>query len=179
MIDGAGIDAAIDTARLHLRPYCADDLQSLYELTLSPRMREHLGGDPPSRAASFDRLLRTAGGWSLFGYSTFAVIERETGALVGNCGLFRILRELGPDFDAFPEAGWIIAESRWGRGYAREAMDAAHTWFDGRTGRQRTVCMIAPGNMASEHLAAKLSYRAFRDSEHRGGPVRLYAREAA
>lgn len=168
--------AVIDTERLHLRPYRLDDLQSLYELTLSPRMREHLGGDPPSLAASFDRLLRVAGGWSLFGFSTFAVIDRETDAYVGSGGLFRMLREHGPDFDGFPEAGWITAESYWKKGYAREAMEAAHDWFDRTQGQQRTVCMIVPGNTASERLAAHLGYRPFRDTIDKGDPVTLYER---
>lgn len=167
----------IDTARLHLRPFAVGDLDALYRLTLDDEMRRHLGPEPPSRAASFDRLLRMSGGWALFGYGSFAVIEQASGELVGNCGLFAVHRELGPDFDGYPEAGWIIAQSRWGQGYARESMEAVIAWFGQVHGGGRTVCMIEPGNSASERLAEKLGYREFARRPYKDDEVVLYARE--
>ena len=166
----------IDTERLHLRPHRLDDLDHLYRLTAPDEMRTYLGPNPPSRAESFDRLLRVAGGFALFGYSTMAVIERGSGDYVGNCGLFRVDRELGPDFDGFPEAGWVIARSRWGQGYAGEAMAAALAWFARERGGGRTVCMITRGNAASERLAERLGYRRFREAEFKGDEVGLYER---
>lgn len=166
----------IETARLTLRPWALGDLDALYALTESEAMRVHLGPDPPSRGASFDRLMRMTGGWATFGYTTLAVMERETGDLIGNCGLFRVLRELGDDFDGYPEAGWIVAERRWGRGYALEAMTAAQSWFDRTHGRQRCVCMIAPDNIASHAVAARLGYRRFAEREMKGEAVELYER---
>ena len=76
------------------------------------------------------------------------------------------------------EAGWIIARHRWGEGLASEAVRAAHDWFDRTQGRQRTVCMIVPGNAASERIAAGLGYRVFRTGTHKGDQVRLYERLA-
>lgn len=168
----------IDTARLSLHQPVIDDFEDLHKLTADPAMREHLSGYA-SVEDSYKRLLSTIGSWSVFGYGTFSVRERETGAYVGNCGLFRLLRGLGDGFDFYPEAGWIVAGSRWGRGYASEAMETALRWFEATHGPQRTACMIAPGNAASERIAARLGYRAFRDAEHRGAPVTLYARDPA
>ena len=166
----------IETARLLLRPPVIDDFDDLHALTASPQMREHLAGFA-NVEDDYKRLLGNIGGWATFGFGTFSVIERDTDAFVGNCGLFRLLRGLGEGFDGHPEAGWIIAGDRWGRGYATEAMTAALDWFERTHAIARTVCMIAPGNIASEAIAARLGYRPMRRAEHRGDPVQLYARE--
>ena len=105
------------------------------------------------------------------------MIERETGTAVGGCGLFRSLRELGPDFDPFPEAAWVVAEPFWGRGYATEAMRAILAWFDAEHKGGRTVAMISIGNLASERIAAKLGYVATGPAEYKGDAVMLYARD--
>jgi len=170
------VTTTIDTDRLHLRPWRLDEHETLHALTASETMRRFLGRDPPSLEDSFNRIMRNGGGWHFLGWGTFAAIERASGEIVGNCGLFRSLRGLGGDFDPYPEAGWIVAESRWGRGYAKEAMAAVLAWFENEHGGGRTVAMISPGNAASERLAAKLGYCAFGDAEYKADPVRLYAR---
>ena len=168
--------AAIDTERLHLRPAGLDDFESFHELTLSEEMRRFLGRDPPSKEDSFNRLLRNAGCWQLLGWGPFLMIEHASGLPAGACGLFRGIRGLGDEFDPFPEAGWIVAQERWGRGYATEAMEAILAWFDAEHGGGRTVCMISPGNMGSERIAAKLGYRPFGLAEYKDDPVMRYAR---
>jgi RimJ/RimL family protein N-acetyltransferase len=165
------------TERLTLRQPVIGDFQDLHALTASPDMREHLPGFA-SVEDSYKRLLGNLGGWATFGFGTFAVRERETDDYVGNCGLFRMVRGLGSDFDDHPEAGWIIAQDRWGRGYASEAMAAALSWFESVHGICKTNCMIAPGNVGSARIAQKLGYRPTRMAEHGGEPVRLYTRES-
>jgi len=128
----------LESARLSLRPHGIDDFEALHALTVAPETRAFLSGQP-SREESYKRLLTTIASWHLFGYGTFAVIERASGDYVGNCGLFRLERDLDPPFDGEPEAGWIIARHRWGRGYAGEAMAAALAWFDAALGIRRTV----------------------------------------
>ncbi len=166
----------LDTPRLHLRPHRVDDFPALHALTASPDMRRHLSGYA-SAEESWKRLLGVLGGWATFGFSTFAVIERETGLYVGNCGLFRMMRDIEPPFpDGAPEAGWIIAGDRWGRGYAGEAMAAAMDWFDAAFAEPLTVCMIVPGNAGSERIAARLGYRAIGEARHLGEVVMRYER---
>lgn len=171
-------EIVLETERLHLRQATADDFAASHALTASPEMRRFLGRDPPSTEDSFNRLLRNAGSWSLFGYGNFVVIERASGVHVGGCGLFRSLRGLGDDFDGWPEAGWVVAYDRWGLGYAREAMTAILAWFDAEHGC-RTVCMIEAGNTASERLADKLGYTSIGPARYKGDEVMRYARDKA
>ncbi|HEX8400085.1 MAG TPA: GNAT family N-acetyltransferase [Allosphingosinicella sp.] len=167
----------IATERLILRQPSIDDFLDLHALTASPDMREHLAGFA-SVEESYKRLLATIGGWTVFGFGTFSVRERATGDYVGTCGLFRMLRGLGADFDDHPEAGWIIAHSCWGRGYATEAMAAALDWFERTHAISTTCCMIAPGNGASIRIAERLGYRPTRMAEHLEIPIQLYRRQA-
>jgi RimJ/RimL family protein N-acetyltransferase len=167
----------IETDRLRLRPQQIDDFDQLHALIASEEMHRFLGAKP-NIEDNYRRLLAAIGGWTVFGFDRFAIFERDGGVLVGTCGLFRLIRGLGEDFDGHPEAGWIIRSDRWGRGYASEAMRATLDWFDRTQGRSRTVCMIHPGNAASVRIAAKLGYRLMRAAEHMGGPVNLYARDA-
>lgn len=166
----------IETERLRLRPQQIDDFEKLHALIASEEMHRFLG-DEPSIEDSYRWLLGAVGGWTVFGFDRFAIIERDGGTLVGTCGIFRLLRGLGEDFDRHPEAGWIIRSDRWGRGYASEAMRATIDWFEQAQGRCRTVCMISPENVASARIAAKLGYRLMRGAEHKGEPVNLYARD--
>ncbi len=171
------IGPTLESARLVLRPHGIDDFEPLHVLTVSPETRAFLSGEP-SREESYKRLLTSIASWHLFGYGTFAVIERESGLYVGNCGLFRLERDLDPPFEGEPEAGWIVARNRWGRGYAGEAMAAALAWFDEALAIPRTVCMISLGNTASEHVAARLGYQPIGLSRYKGGDELMrYARE--
>jgi RimJ/RimL family protein N-acetyltransferase len=166
----------IETERLRLRPQQIDDFEQLHALTASEEMHRFLGAKP-NIEDDYRRLLATIGGWTVFGFDRFIVLERDGGAMVGTCGIFRLMRGLGEDFDSHPEAGWIIRSDRWGRGYASEAARAVIDWFERTQGRCRTVCMISPDNHASMRIAAKLGYRLMRAGEHRGQPVNLYARD--
>jgi len=166
----------IDTPRLHLRPWRADELELSHALTDDEESRRFLGGFS-RREDSYRRLIMTVGGWATHGFGSFALEDRTTGAIVGTGGLFRMIRTLDDgDLPEATEAGWIIARARWGEGLAGEAMRAAHAWWDARHGPGRTICMIVPGNVASEKIAARLGYRAFRDGMHKGDAVRLYER---
>ncbi len=167
----------IETERLRLRPQQIDDFDALNALIAGEEMHRFLGSEP-NVEDNYRRLLAAIGGWSLFGFDRFTIFERDGGAFVGTCGIFRLLRGLGEDFDRHPEAGWIVRSDRWGRGYATEAMRATIDWFERTHGPRRTVCMISPDNHASARIAEKLGYRLMRAAEHKGAPVNLYGRDA-
>ena len=164
------------TGRLELWRPVASDHADLCAMMQSAVTRRFLGSWEPSPADMHARLLRNAGSWSLYGYGTFMVRERGQERIVGNCGVFHSWRGLGEDFDDLPEAGWILAEDSAGKGYAREAMEAALAWFDAEHGPRRTVCMIDPANAPSIRLAERFGYMPLRDTEFAGEPIRLFER---
>ncbi len=158
------------TERLELRRPTAADLEPMFAIVSNPDTGRHLG-TRAGFADHFERFCRNAGSWLLFGYGSFIVRWRGEEAPIGNCGIFRTFRGLGEDFDGFAEAGWILHADCTGKGIAGEAMLAAFEWFEAEHGRQRVVCMIAPGNAASFALAAKLGFAPIRDAVLADGDV--------
>lgn len=171
-------DPVILTDRLELHRPRADDLEGLYQLTADPETRRHLGPTEASMADSFSRLLRNVGSWSLYGYGVFVIRLKGQQSILGTCGVFRSYRGFGKGLDDVPEAGWIINADDWGKGYAREAMEAALAWFDAEHGPQRIACMIEEGHAVSERLAFSLGFAAYgrHDPEDESTSLILYER---
>jgi len=153
----------IVTERLELRLPTAADLLPMRAIVTHEQTRRFLGrfSEP---ADHFQRFTRNAGSWLLYGYGAFMVRLRGSEELIGNCGIFHSWRGLGEDFDDAPEAGWILAHDRVGKGLGREAMAAALEWFEREHGPRRIVCMISPGNDASVGLAERLGFAPMREA---------------
>ncbi|MFM2370723.1 MAG: hypothetical protein RIS85_445 [Pseudomonadota bacterium] len=159
----------LETERLVLSVPERGDYLLLRDLVADPQVHRFLGPRPDDPTTDmFARALRAAGSWQLYGYGMFLAHERVSGAFVGQLGVFHSLRGIGKGLDDVPEAGWILAQVHWGKGYALEAMRAVLEWFDvvqaelGRaeSGQEegRIACMIERGNDASFALAAKLGF---------------------
>jgi RimJ/RimL family protein N-acetyltransferase len=171
----------IVTRRLELWRPRASDRANLLAMMTPPAVRAFLGGMEANEADVFARLLRNAGSWSLYGYGTFMVRERGgDGTIIGNCGVFRSFRGFGQGMDDVPEAGWILGEQAWGKGYAIEAMEAAIAWFERERGTQRIACLIEEGHKASVSVAARLGFVEYARHEPEGErALVLYERQPA
>lgn len=168
----------IETERLLLRRPSRADFDAVHRMRSDPDVVRFVGGKPLSREEAWQRLTRSAGNWALLGFGFFAVVEKASGDLVGEAGLMQAHRGLGEAFDPFPEAGWIFAREAQGKGYATEAMLAAHGWFAETVGAQRSVCIIAPENAASLRVAAKLGYTPFGSACYHDSTVTMLERGA-
>ncbi|ANY19170.1 Acetyltransferase (GNAT) family protein [Tsuneonella dongtanensis] len=168
----------LTTERLELwRPQPGDEPQ-MFAIMQDPRTWRYFGATP-SRVDHVTRFMRNAGSWQLHGYGSFMVRSRGEEPVVGNCGVFHTWRGLGEDFDDKPEAGWIVAADHAGKGYAREAMDAALAWFDATHGPREVVCIIHPDNAPSNKLAGRLGFEPTRLTELApDNPVQVFSRVA-
>ena len=167
-------DTTITTARLILRPPVLADLEPGYALATAPETTRFIGaGTLPDPETHWMKSLRDIGHWAHFGYGIFTVTDRADTRLLGKVGLSHFARGIGPDFDPFPEASWIMAAETHGKGLAHEAVAAAHDWFRTRN-PGRTVCIIDPENAPSRKLAARLGYHEYGTASYRGSaPVKL------
>ena len=163
------------TARLVLRAHSPADLPDLAAMWADAQVVRHIGGRPFTREEVWTRLLRAAGMWALLGFGYWVVREREGGAFVGELGLADFRRELEPPFGEAPEAGWALSAAMHGQGYAGEALAAVHAWADVALG-VRTVCMIAPANLASIAVARRCGYRPYTDALYKGAATTLFER---
>jgi RimJ/RimL family protein N-acetyltransferase len=169
-------EVRLETDRLSLRPWRTSDYEALHRIFSDPAMFRFSHRGPMSSEESWSLLLRQIGHWAAFGHGVFAVIEKASGALIGEAGPGEFRRGLGPDFDPFPEMTWSILPDAQGNGYAAEAAAAALAWARGEMGVRRTVCLIHTGNEASLRVATGLGYRPTRELDYRGYPARLFER---
>lgn len=165
----------LTTGRLLLRAHRVADYAECCALWANPDVTRFIGGRPFAPEDVWTRILRYAGHWPLLGYGYWLIADRNTGAVLGECGFMDRKRALNPSFHDRPEAGWTLLPAVWGQGIAREAMDAALAWADTHL-KAATVCMIQPDNIASIRLAVRLGYRAYAEAEYAGVATRLFSR---
>lgn len=147
----------IKTERLLLRRPEKIDLPEFAEMFSEPSVLQHIGNTPLSYSASWARLLRDVGHWSLEGFGQFSVIEKISGKYIGKIGYTNFERDLGAKAQTRIEMSWTFRSHFHGLGYASEAGNAAQEWLDNQR-KIRTACIISVRNIASIKLANKLGY---------------------
>lgn len=170
-------DIRVETERLILRPFAADHFDDYFRLLADPRTFRFSERGAMTSDEAWTRLLRHVGHWTLAGHGLFAVHDRESDDFLGEAGLGDFRRQIGADFDPFPEAAWTISPERQGRGFATEAMSAALAWMEGAFGPSPSVCLIHAENAPSLQVARKLGYRPFAERIYRGYRALLHSRE--
>ena len=113
----------IETKRLLLREYTTDDFDALYEIMSDAETMQHYPA--PFDEARTRRWIE----WNLnncarYGFGLWAVILKETGAFIGDCGV--TIQNI--DGEMLPEIGYHIHKKYWRRGFAKEAARAVRNW---------------------------------------------------
>ena len=119
-------DIVLETERLILRTAEEGDGELLYRHLNSAKLKKHIGG-PASLVELEQRVARIMAAQARDGFSFLLMHEKETGELVGHCGLKRVDAKGAPNPGDI-EIGWVVREDRWRRGYAREAVMAVLDW---------------------------------------------------
>ncbi len=144
----------IFTERLVLRAYEPDDLEQLHAVLYSDVEAMRLLGGPRDLAGTRFALERSMTQQEITGFSFWPVIERESGLLVGEAGLFPLAPD-GPDV----ALGYAFGARWWGRGYATEASRAVIAEAFGELGMERLVAITREANRGSRHVLEKLGFR--------------------
>lgn len=108
----------LETARLILRPWCADDAAELYKYAKDPAVGP-IAGWPPHTSVEHSRgVIRDV----LSADGTFAAVLKETGLPVGCAGLVRGMNSHFDIAEDEGEIGYWIGVPYWGRGLIPEAV---------------------------------------------------------
>ena len=140
-----------ETGRLRVRHFVDNDLDDFAALCADPAVMRFVGDGTTLDRADVARWIRICQEkYATRGYGTSAVMERETGAFVGYCGVVR-----PPDQD-FDELIYVLHRRSWGKGYATEVGRAmlAHV-FDVST-LSSISATIDPHNEQSKRVAARI-----------------------
>ncbi len=95
---------------------------------------------------------RQRGRYARDGSGLWLVLERESGAPIGQVGLIRQPVEGALE----PEIGYLIHRPFWRRGYAIEAARGVAKWAKSALGLSRVVSLIRPENLPSQAVARRL-----------------------
>jgi RimJ/RimL family protein N-acetyltransferase len=167
----------LETERLLLRPFHADDFDSVFDWMRDPVVSRYLGGAIESRSVAWEKFLRGPAFWVLFGYGLWAVERKKDGAVIGQIGFGEFVREITPPLPDIPEMAWIFAGEALGQGYGTEALAAVLAWGDAYLGG-RFQCIISPQNEASMRLAARFGFAEVRRPDFKGEPIAVLERVA-
>jgi RimJ/RimL family protein N-acetyltransferase len=144
----------LHTARLTLRPLCADDIEHIAKLDSDARVMAPLGG---ARSASQSQawLDRQLAHFEKHGYGRYAVMrEAEFVGLVGLCRA-DFERGLVPGI----EVAWKLAFAHWHQGYATEAARAViHEGFT-RFNLPELIAVTSLKNAPSRRVMSRLGMR--------------------
>jgi RimJ/RimL family protein N-acetyltransferase len=168
------IAPTLHTGRLTLAPLSLDHWEAYAAAWADPELTAFIGGKPRGRQESWTKFTQGIGLWPLLGYGYWAFVDSASGKFLGNGGLARFERGIA-ELEGYPEAGWAFVPAAWGRGLATEAMAAVFNWADDAL-KSEIRCIIDPGNVASQKVAAKLGFQKFADSDGAIGPVGVYRR---
>jgi len=141
----------LETLRLELREFVADDFDDLYRLDSDPRVMKHIaGGKPATRdvvAQAFKRILRYPTLYPDLG--AWRASRRDTGAYIG----WFTLKYAGKSPDI--EVGYRLLHEAWGQGFATEGARALVDYGFDDLGLHRIIGVTHPGNAASQRVLVK------------------------
>mgnify|MGYP002631141133 CR=1 FL=1 len=155
------IFAPLETPRLHLRSFGADDKDALVAQLKDPLISKQLAFVPhPYDASHAEAWIKDCARnppGKIVG-CRFAIERREDGSFIGGLGLM-------PRERAF-ELGYWLDRRCWRQGYATEAVGAALAFGLSVLAMQRIVAFVFMRNSASARVLARLgfTYRGLEDS---------------
>jgi RimJ/RimL family protein N-acetyltransferase len=169
--------AAIETRRLILRPFQAEDLDCMAKLMANPDFMRFSSGtySREETAAFLEKVLS----WQRAGLpSPFAVVLRDSqckigcnGTLLGYCGFFHQLIDGKKEI----EIGYRLHPDYWNKGIATEAASAVrdHAFHDLKL--SRVISLIHPENIASRRVAERVGMQFERETVFKGCPAEIFA----
>ena len=113
----------LETERLYLREMTENDFDALYKVLADSDIMQHY-------PYAFDKtevtnwIQRNIDRYQIFGFGLWAVCLKETGEMIGDCGL--TMQLIGGQIK--PEIGYHIRADKQRKGYAKEAAIAVRDW---------------------------------------------------
>jgi RimJ/RimL family protein N-acetyltransferase len=153
----------IETARLRLRMFTPEDLDALAAIAADPEVMRYIGpGNPLTREEVESNLASIISGFRRRGFGRWAVVKKDSGAMVGYCGLTHGNEEVGV------EVAYMLARSEWGNGIASEAARACLRYGFERLGVDSIAGLTRPENLRSRRVMERAGMRYVRDGHYYG-----------
>ncbi|HPF37166.1 MAG TPA: GNAT family N-acetyltransferase [Phycisphaerae bacterium] len=142
-----------ETTRLILRAMTIDDAAAFYALNSHPDVMR-LTGEPPLASVEAAReAIATYPDFDTVGYGRWGCVLKETGAMIGFCGL-KYLADLEE-----VDLGYRLLPEYWGRGLATEASLASVAFGFDTLKLTRIIGLVLPENIGSIRVLEKVGMR--------------------
>ena len=140
----------LETDRLILREMTPEDFPALCRMLQDPAVMYAYEG-PFSNEEAWDWLHRQMSRYRLTGHGLWAVVLREPGEMIGQCGL-TWQDSLTPGVQVL-EIGYLLQKAHWHQGYAAEAAQACKSYAFGVLGAEEVWSFIRDTNLPSQAVA--------------------------
>src|SRR5215208_6853470 len=143
----------LETDRLLLRRLVMDDLDDLFVLYRDPEIRKYF----PEGVLTLEETKEELE-WHMNGHPQYpelglwATIHKETGRFIGRCGL--LPWEIDDELEI--EIAYLLEKSFWHQGLATEAAHGILKYGFEKLNLSRLICLIDPGNIASQKVAERI-----------------------
>ncbi len=145
------IRTELETRRLKLRLFTHDDLPAMHVLNSDPEIIRYADGPVKDIEETRQRLENgPLADYQKYGFGRFAVESRETGKVIGFCGIKYI-----PELD-LPELGYRFMKAYWGKGIGTEAAKVCVDFAREDLNMSKLIALIIPENIGSIRVAEKV-----------------------
>jgi RimJ/RimL family protein N-acetyltransferase len=160
----------INIERMVLREFVKSDVDALFQILSLPEVMQF----SPTGALSFDMSAAKIQGfidsYQEYGYGKWAVIHRETGRLIGYCGI--AVEEIDGKIEN--ELGYRFDPKFWGQGLGTEAASACLEYAFNTLHLEYLLAIVEPDNIASVRILQKIGMSFIKESLYYDKKVHIY-----
>lgn len=155
-----------ETSHLIARRLDAEDVDDLLAVYGDRNAMRWVGdGEPLDRGACERWVAVTLANYETYGYGMSALVDRESGEVIGFCGIVH------PGGQTEPEIKYALKSAHWGKGLATEAVRGMLDYGAKACQLAEIIATVAPGNAASLRVLEKAGMRPGADRREEDGSV--------
>ena len=143
----------IETNRLILRTWNANDLQPMLAINQDPKVMEYF---PSIQDLEMTKnfIDKVTAHFENHGYSLYATVRKDTNEFIGFIGL--LITDFESHFTPATEIGWRLSSNHWGHGLATEGAKAVLDYAFRELNIPEIVSFTAAGNSKSIRVMQKI-----------------------
>lgn len=143
----------LETERLVLRLLTMNDVDALFPMYSDPEVRRYFPDFTRTYEETEEEVEYFVNRcYQKHGFGLWATIDKATGDLIGRCGL--LSWEIAGRDEV--EVAYLLGKAHWGQGLATEAARGIVQYAFEQLDIPRLICLVDPGNLASQNVAQKI-----------------------
>ncbi|PWN63737.1 N-acetyltransferase [Chryseobacterium viscerum] len=157
----------IETQRLILRKLEEADVERIFLLDSNPEVMKYLGKPVTTKEESKEMIQMIQKQYEENGVGRLAVIEKESGLLIGWCGLKLLTKPIN-GYKNVLELGYRFIPEFWGKGYATETTERTLEYGFIELNANVIYAYADSGNTGSRYILGKLGFENMGEFEEDG-----------